>query len=297
MHSIYTITSGKPKGKEDLKKTEKLSVYYHDFFDYPMTFADLIKWNTSESLTLKHYKIPITCQNGYYFLQGREGLIYKRVLRNRVSAKKMEIAKKASDILSLIPAVLMVAVTGSLAMGNSGDESDIDLIIITKKGTLWTTRAFAYLLIRLFGIQTRKPSDKNQKDKLCLNMWMDETDLVWKSKDRNLYTAHEIAQILPLVNKNKSYEKFLRENVWISQFWPNAINIKKLNIKNQNNNLKLKNIHFLIFDFCILMVEKAIYHLQYAYMKHKITREVVTPTRAIFHPQDLGRYILSRLNP
>jgi hypothetical protein len=43
--------------------------------------------------------------------------------------------------------------------------------------------------------------------------------------------------------------------------------------------------------------EQIVYKIQLLYMKRKISREVVTPTRAIFHPQDLGRYILSRLNP
>ena len=58
-------------------------------------------------------------------------------------------------------------------MGNSTDESDLDMMIITKKGSLWIYRLFAYFLIRLFNIHTRSPEDKAQKQKLCLNIWLD----------------------------------------------------------------------------------------------------------------------------
>ena len=293
MNSLYSITSGKSKRKEELGESEKLSVYYHDFFDYPLTFADLIKWNTSGNFLPKRYTIPINCQSGCYLLQGREGLIYKRVLRSRISTKKLEIARKASDVLSLIPSIKMVAVTGSLAMGNAGDESDIDLMVIVKKGTLWTTRVVAYLFIWLSGIQTRRPSDKNQIDKLCLNLWMDEADLVWKRQDRNLYTAHEMAQILPLVNRNKAYEKFLYKNKWILKFWPNAVKIRRM--QHVVGSMRKRSILHSTFYIPQSIVEKLAFWLQYNHMKLKITREVVTPTRAIFHPQDRGKVVLSRL--
>ena len=63
-------------------------------------------------------------------------------------------------------------------------------------------------------------------------MWLDESDMVWQRKDRNIYTAHEIAQIVPLINKDKTYEKFLSHNRWILDFWPNAVKIRKLQVPN-----------------------------------------------------------------
>jgi predicted nucleotidyltransferase len=304
MNSLYSITPGKTKRREILGKSEKLSVYYHDFFDYPLTFSDLIKWNTSRNFSPKHSEIPVTCQNGHYLLQGREGLVYKRVLRSRISAKKMEIARKASDTLSLIPSIKMIAVTGSLAMGNAGDESDIDLMVITKKGMLWTTRLLVYVSLFVFRFSLRRPMDKHQKDKLCLNLWMDEADLIWKRQDRNLYTAHEIAQILPLVNKSEAYERFLGRNAWILEFWPNSVKIrhidKKLYPTNQIGRARLipyqSNWPSSAYTLLTIIVEKIAFKLQKGYMKSKITREIITPTRAVFHPQDWGQVVLSRLS-
>jgi len=117
-------------------------------------------------------------------------------------------------------------------------------------------------------------------------MWMDETDLVWRKNDRNLYTAHEISQVMPLVNKNCMYEKFMSKNIWILKYWPNAVKISKH--KEENTKHLFKNPALSLF-------EKLAFDLQYGFMKSKITKEVTTPTRAIFHPQDLGKLVIPRL--
>jgi D-beta-D-heptose 7-phosphate kinase/D-beta-D-heptose 1-phosphate adenosyltransferase len=262
---------------------EKASVLYHNLFDYPLNLPDLIKWKAGKQLPTTNFQLPVTNKNGYFYLEGREGLIYKRLLRKRISAKKNKIAQKASHVLSFIPGVKMVAITGSLAMENSSEESDIDLMIITRKGALWTTRAFTYMVIHAFGLAARKPNDLRQKDKLCLNMWLDESDLVWPKKDRNLYTAHEIAQIVPLVNKNKTYEKFLFQNKWILGYWPHSVKIENYKLKIVNSRVGLG------------LLELIAYKIQLNHMRSRITREVITPTRAIFHPQDWGKVVLKKM--
>lgn len=300
MRSLYKITSDKTKKRNILEKTEQFSILYHDIFDFPLTFSDIIKWRPSDNLFSINRNIPILCLNDFYFLKGREYLVYKRALHTRISAKKMEIAKKAGKVLSMIPSVKMVAVTGSLAMNNASDESDVDLLIITAKDSLWTTRFMSYMLLKIFSFDVRKFGDKKQKNKLCLNMWMDETDIVWKKKNRNLYTAHEIAQIRPLINKNRTYEKFLRKNKWMLEFWPNSVKIP--NCKYQITN-KSKITNFLPFKYLDILWNLVlgfwnfvVFKMQYFYMQNKITRELVTPTRAIFHPNDIGKTILTRLH-
>ena len=282
MPNLYTIGIKSRLTRESLANTEVFSVVYHDIFDYPLSFPDLIKWRAGETET-NDSKLQVLYKNGYYFLEGKEGLIYKRILRERISKKKLGIAKKASRVLSFIPTIKMIAVTGSLAMYNSTDESDIDLLVVTQKGRLWITRIISYSLLKIFGQNVRSAGDKNQKDKLCLNMWMDESDLVWKKRDRNVYSAHEIGQILPLINKDKTYEKFLQKNAWILKFWPNSVKIEV-----SKHGIRTNKPVFNIF-------EKIAFLLQRQYMNSKMTREVVTPTRALFHPQDWGRVILDRL--
>jgi len=289
MPNLFTISVASEPSKKGLTQGEINSIIYHDLFDYPLNFADLIKWKSGVPKFPSNIEHQVLSKNGYYFVEGHESIAYQRVLRERISNKKLEIARHASKVLSLIPTVKMIAVTGSLAMQNSTEESDIDLLIVTKGGTLWITRLLSYLVTSLFRLETRRATDRNQKDKLCLNMWIDESDLLWKKSERNIYSAHEIAQMLPLVNKDNIYEKFLFQNKWILNYWPNSVRIKSswsettklLKIKNYSSNFKI--------------LEKMAFWIQYHYMKPKISREMITPTRAFFHPQDWGEIVLTRL--
>ncbi|MEJ2347829.1 MAG: nucleotidyltransferase domain-containing protein [Patescibacteria group bacterium] len=269
-----------------LGEKEILSLIYHDIFDYPLTPLELIKWTAGESFKLKNIKdVKIGTQNGFLFINGKEGATLKRIMRKRVSERKIAQARKAAKILSILPTIRMIGISGSLAMNNASEESDIDFLIITKKDTLWTTRLLSVALLKIFGVPRRKYGEKNEKDKLCLNMWLDENDLVWDKKDRNAFTAHEISQIIPLVNKNEIYENFLSKNNWINNYWPNATGVKMGRKKDKISRRRLIESIF----------EPLARRMQYWYMKEKITREVVTPTRAIFHPVDWGNLISSKL--
>lgn len=265
-----------------ISSREKLAIKYHNIFDYPLSKEELHKWRVNlENFENKNF--PVQFKNGFYFLKGREIIIKKRKQREKFSRKKLNIAKKAANLLEKIPTIKFIGVTGALAMNNAGFNSDIDLMIITKSGKLWTTRLLVYILLKITGYKLRSPYLKNEKDKLCINMWLDEKDLIWNKKDRNIYTAHEIVQVVSLVNKYKTYEKFLLKNRWVLDYWPNATTIE-----NRENNKDIENKY-------VSIIEQVAYYLQRYYMRTKITREIVTPKRAIFHPNDWGKIVLDKL--
>lgn len=267
-----------------------LSLAYHSVFDYPLTSADLVKWSTGvgRAPSINGQWPMAKCKNGFYFLEGYEGAILKRLLRERVSKRKMAIARRAGRVLGVLPFVKMVGVTGSLSMMNAGEGSDIDLMIVTQAGGLWTTRILATALLKICGFRIRRAGDKNEKDKLCLNIWMDEGDL--KMGTRNIYTAHEIVQVVPMVNKGGTYERFLEENDWVREWWPNAARV-------QSTERKAHSMNFVCTMFCGLCTgfEGFAFKLQYRFMKKKITRETVSRTRALFHPFDWGERVIELL--
>jgi hypothetical protein len=256
----------------ELKSSDNITIKYHDIFDYKLTKEEAIKWQ------YKKQKAVVSSRKNK-----------SRIQREKYSRAKFKIAKRASLILYKIPSVKFIGITGALAMNNAGKDSDIDLMIITKANTLWTTRLLVYGLLRGTGYELRKPNQKGEKDRLCLNMWLDENDLIWSKKDRNIYTAHEIAQVVPLVNKDKTYEKFLYLNKWILNYWPMAVEISNA-LRSGNWKLEIGNS-----DQQGNIFEKLAYFIQYRYMKSKISREVVTPTRAIFHPNDWGKVVIEKL--
>lgn len=296
MPFLYNIAFGENRGKALLiSEKEVASIFYHHLFGFPLTAGELVKWTAGERVIVSNWQEKaVETKNGYYFLKGNVSGIYTRLLKERISQRKIKLAKKAAKFLSLIPTIKMVALTGALAMENAAGESDIDLLIVTKKGTLWTTRLLSYLVIWTAGIKTRRPGDSDQKDKLCLNIWLDEKALAWPARKRNIYTAHEIAQIKPLINQGKTYEKFLAKNIWIRDYWPNAVKIQKSNYKNQNCRSK-KGVTVLLAGLVLAILEKLAFNLQYWYMRKKISREIITPYRAVFHPINREVAVLARL--
>jgi D-beta-D-heptose 7-phosphate kinase/D-beta-D-heptose 1-phosphate adenosyltransferase len=257
-------------------KSNNISIKYHNIFDYKLSKDEAFKWQFRNQKTV---------------VSGKKNK--SRLQREKYSQKKLLIAKKASKLISKIPTVLFVGITGSLAMMNSGKNSDIDLMIITKKNCLWTTRLLVYGLLRVTGYELRKPKLNNEKDMLCINLWLDESDLVWGKKDRNIYTAHEIAQVVPLFNKDKTYEKFLYLNRWILNYWPNSVDAKY--IGRSISYIGNTKTQYTIYHILNTVIEYLAFNIQYWYMKNKITREIVTPTRAIFHPNDWGKKVLIAL--
>jgi hypothetical protein len=139
-----------------------------------------------------------------------------------------------------------------------------------------------YFLLFIFGYKLRKPRSLIQKDRFCLNIWLDETCLEWKKSDQNIYSAHEIAQIKPLLNKNNTYERFLFVNKWILNYWPKSVKINEMDVKTISKPGLILNVF-----------EIAAFKLQYLYMKHKITKETVTSHKAIFHPVNQSIKIFS----
>lgn len=253
------------------------SVKYHNIFDYKLSKDEAVKWQH------KSQKVAVSGKR-----------TKSQIQRAKYSQRKLIIAKKAARVISIIPSVLFVGVTGSLAMMNANKNSDIDLLIITKKNTLWTTRALVYFVLRTTHFVLRKPQDKNERDALCLNLWLDETSLIWQKKQRNIYTAHEIAQIVPLANKENIYERFLYLNKWILDYWPNAVAVQSTKRLHHTVGIvqkKLRTKYYVLSTF----IEKIAYLIQYIYMKSKITNEVITPTRALFHPNNNSKYVLDKL--
>ena len=261
----------------ELKSNKGISIRYHDIFDYKLTKPEAIKWQyINQKVTVSGIK--------------NKG----RLQREKYSQAKLLLATKAAKIISKIPTVKFVGITGALAMNNAGRDSDIDLMIITSTDTLWLTRLCVYYSLFTNHYSLRRPKVNKEKDMLCINLWLDEQDMKWSKADRNIYTAHEIAQIVPLVNKNNVYEKFLWQNRWILNYWPNSTEVIS------NKDIKIlseqKTNHFISIYFISWLIEKIAFKFQYLYMKPKITREVITPTRAIFHPNDWGKVVIKKLS-
>lgn len=260
---------------------------YADIFNYPLTSAEINRWLISHR-PLRFHLRPAP----YYFLPSRQPLIKLRQTRHAASLKKLALARRVGEYLKFFPTILLVAVTGALAMRNSDHNDDIDLFIVTAPHTLWLTRLLVVPLISLF-FKRRQPSkisdlrSKIYRDAICMNLWLDTTALTVPQPQRSLYTAHEVAQILPIVNKNRTYQHFLSANSWINQYLPNFKIHKSLIINHKSSLL------YFILNTLYLILNFLAFKLQYWYMRRHMTREKVSLHYAFFHPRHTAKIVLS----
>ena len=132
-------------------------------------------------------------------------IVQQRLNRKKLADQKWKKAKKIFWIMQITPFMKMVLVSGSLAMGNSKNESDIDLIITAKKGRIWTVRTFVTLLTSVLGV--RRYGDKT-RNKICLDHYI--TDKSLKIPFESLYNAQSYVHLVNVYNSEED-KKIFRE--------------------------------------------------------------------------------------
>lgn len=274
----------------DSKNPVLKTLIYSDIFNFPLKEEEIWEYLISDKkITKKKFKVflkekAILSKNGFYFLKGRERIVKEREIRTKESLKKIEKAKKIARILSKISSIYLIAITGSLSLLDSKKEEDIDFFIITSKNTVWTTRLISVLILKYLGVY-RKRNEKKVKDKVCLNMIIGENKLALEKERRDLYSAHEIIQILPLFERNSTLIKFFKKNNWVNDFLPNAF-LSKKDLKISNKKVRLWQIKILSsFEFFARS-------FQFIFMKKNITIETVSKDFLAFHARNYRSKIL-----
>ena len=277
--------------KQAVLKTLK----YSDLFDFPQTKEEIKKFLVKKVENRKLKKIlssssEIFFDSGYYCLKGREKVINIRKKREEESLLKIEKAKKVSFFLSKIPSIMLLGISGSVAAKNAKKEDDIDLFIVTYKNTLWISRLLMILFLKVLGMY-RSKGKKDVENKFCLNMYLTEESMGFKKNKRNLYTAREICQLIPLFQRENSYSKFITKNNWIKKYLPNAnIFLKKEDKKLTNNGKSVFGQKFLS------LFEIPARNLQIRKISKNLTKETVSHNFIAFHPKDVMNLIINRYN-
>lgn len=178
-----------------------------------------------------------------------------------------EKAQKYSKYISWIPGLKMVAVCNSLSMYSTkisqpsslrvkwnemkqsmqqlwkvdhhiinsprDDESgsDIDLFIVTSPKRLWFVRIAVTIIFQVLWV--RRYWNKI-KDRFCLSFFITENAMDFSkiSIENDVYLFYWIYYLKPIINKDSTYEKFIKANkkLWINEInlhWDNKIYLIK----------------------------------------------------------------------
>lgn len=277
-----------------MEKAILKTLIYADLFDYPMLSHEVHKWLVGKVASIEQVEKVlkkmvknkrINYREGMFFLRGRKELVQKRLEKEVVSQKLYQKAIWIGRFLKIIPWIQLVGISGSLAMRNADEWSDIDLFVITRTRRVWLTRFVSALLLEFFGQRRRREDNKkNSAGKICLNLLISED--VLEQKKYTLYLAHEVLQVKVLWERNKTYQKFLEANEWTGKFLPNWIGMSA--VKKQIS----KGISNQSVTPWVDRLEKVIEILQRRYMGKMSGNETVDHQVLYFHPEDAGSWVM-----
>ena len=154
-------------------------------------------------------------KNGYYFLNGRDELFELRIERMKIADQKWMKFLKAAKWIQLVPYARGIFASGSLAMSNTDEKSDFDVLMIIEPGRLYTARLLLLSLTSLLRSR-RRWFDKIAPDKLCFNHYLVKNQL--HIRHHSLFNAQSYAHLIPVWAPRNLFEKFYYENKWINKF-------------------------------------------------------------------------------
>lgn len=214
-----TARSSSANGSCTLDRAVLRTAAYADVFDYPLTVGEIHAYLIERRASLAEVKTSLDglasrrlVRSGeYYTLPGREQLVPLRRERGGVAVRLWPKALRYGRAIAGLPYVRMVALTGALAVDNVASGADLDYLVVTAPGRLWLCRAAVILLVRRAALAG---------DTVCPNYFLAESALEYPR--RNLYAAHEIAQMVPLAGM-AVYRRMIRLNPWVTDYLPNAV--------------------------------------------------------------------------
>lgn len=201
--------------KQDILAT----LSYFDIFDYPLTQTEIVQFLKTDYChedffdDLKNLAMEswIYKMDEFYSLREDYSLVQRRREGNMRAKNMLKTAEKIAGFLSTFPFVKGVAVSGSLSKNFADENSDIDFFIITERNKLWLARTFMHCFKKI-AILFKK------EDLFCMNYYIDEEML--QIKEKNIYTAIEIATLLPL-RGIEIFKEFFKQNDWSKSYLPN----------------------------------------------------------------------------
>jgi hypothetical protein len=195
------------------------ALLYYDIFNYPLTPKEVFASLSTNHITEKeiHTALEKLCAEGYIYkvrnffsIQDNPTLAERREKGNQEAVKFLNLAQRQADFINSFPFVRSVMASGSLSKNYMDEKSDLDFFVITSPGRLWIARMLLILYKRTFLLNSHKY--------FCINYFIDENHL--EIEEKNIYTATELATLLPLSGASY-YSRLFKENNWINNFLPN----------------------------------------------------------------------------
>ncbi len=223
----------------------------------------------------------------------KDGNSERRVVERRrryVDAlRKMKRVRRATWWFRLFPWIESVAVGNTLAWWNTKPESDIDLVIVCRPGTIWLTRLVCVTPFALLGWRPNPAATQPPQDPVCFSFFL-STDRLAISDVRltptDPYFAYWIRSLIPVLDRNNTFKQLQDQNAWADDELPHT------QPRAAHPTIAVKPTRWM-FPNGLTHFESSAKHFQFKRLPHTIremmnqdTRVVVTDQMLKFHDQD-----------
>jgi hypothetical protein len=210
------FTTGLSPVEQEILRT----LLYFDIFHHPLSASEIVRFCPVPGLTEEAVHVHTASgrlselvreESGHFSIRGssRATLAARREMEER-AMQLWPAARRMSRLIARFPYVRGVFVSGELAKGVAGPDSDIDYLIVTAEHRLWLCRTLLILFKKTFLLNRRKY--------FCINHLQTIGHL--ESAARSYYAAVEVATLRPMINP-ELYGAFVKANRWIEKFLPN----------------------------------------------------------------------------
>jgi hypothetical protein len=210
----------KPGYDTDLSQSIIKTLLYYDVFTYPLKAQEIYHYLDRNSVSihdvtnqlekLKAEKIIFQYED-FYTVRQNPALVNRRINGNKRAAESLPFAVEKAKLISRFPFVRGVMASGSLSKDFMDENSDLDFFIVASEKRVWITRMLLVLYKKLFL--------RNSHKLFCINYFVDENHL--EIEEKNIFTATELASIIPLCGKNSYVQLMKRNDHWLRSFFPN----------------------------------------------------------------------------
>jgi glycosyltransferase involved in cell wall biosynthesis len=195
------------------------TVVYADLFDSPLPLAEALTSTFGVRLeeaelrrlakgpSLQHF---LTLHpSGYLVLKGREHLVDAMPEREALTHALLDRNRAKLAMLSGLPFVRSIVITGGVAHKNPGTRPDVDLFVVAARGRAYTAYTALFVATKLTG----------NRRLICPNYLVDEGELAI-AYHRDLFTAHQLRSSRPF-SGHETYRALCRANEgWVRRFFP-----------------------------------------------------------------------------
>lgn len=215
--------------KMTVKQAILSTLAYFDLFEVPVTREELSEYLLFEKAEERALDLYLKDSSHVHKREGFLSFRWNPEFWDEWEAKQARtraVFKKVARwrwLLQLCPFVRLVAVCNSVTIGDTRENSDIDLFVVAKPGRLFTARLGLTVLTSLFGL--RRHGTKI-RERFCLSFYVTEEALDVSAialPSYDLYLAFWVQSLEPVAGAYATYERFVAENeAWLSSYFAHA---------------------------------------------------------------------------